>query len=272
MPKAKFAERGKVKPKSVKSRAVLSGSRLKTRFGKKLKKGTGGAAAEFIGRTRAVKKLQVTLRDFRRLCILKGIYPRDPKSKASLDPKQTYYHFKDIAFLAHEPLMRKFREQAVFMRRVKRLVGRRELDAARHALAAKPTFTLDHLVKERYPRFADALGDLDDALSLVALFASFPAEAPIKAAHTAVARRLSREWLYYVARAKALKKVFFSIKGCYFQAEVKGVPVTWLVPWAFSQVLPSDVDYNVMLTFLDLYEVRLGGARAAKRTAKRTAS
>jgi len=117
MPKAKYAERGKVKPKSVKSKApvrsALTGNRRLSTYGKKLKKGTGGASSEFIGRTKAIKKLQVTLRDFRRLCILKGIYPRDPKSKKSLDVHQTYYHYKDIQYLHHEPLMRKFRDQQV---------------------------------------------------------------------------------------------------------------------------------------------------------------
>lgn len=83
MPKAKYADRGKVKPKSVKSRAVLSGKRAESRFGKKLKKGTGSAAAEYIGRTRAIKKLQLTIRDFRRLCILKGIYPCVARARGS---------------------------------------------------------------------------------------------------------------------------------------------------------------------------------------------
>lgn len=41
------------------------------------------------------------------------------------------------------------------------------------------------------------------------------------------------------------------------QAEVQGQMVTWLMPHSISQVLPKDVDYRVMLTFLEFYHTLL---------------
>jgi pescadillo len=41
------------------------------------------------------------------------------------------------------------------------------------------------------------------------------------------------------------------------QAEVQGQTVTWLMPHCTGQVLPTDVDYRVMLTFLEFYHVLL---------------
>lgn len=139
-----------------------------------------------------------------------------------------------------------------------RALGRRDVPEARRIYAvSKPSYTLDHLLRERYPRFDDALGDLDDALSLVHLFASLPAVQQIKPARTAAALRLVREWQYFIARSRSLRKVFFSVKGVYYQAQVRGATITWLQPWPFSQTVPLDVDYRVMLTFLDFYDTLL---------------
>ena len=180
---------------------------------KKMQKGKTGTNSRFITRTRAVKKLQVKLADFRRLCILKGIYPREPKKKPS-GSRKTYYHVKDINFLLHEPLLEKFREQHAYAKKVKRAKAKDQTQLYEALKARTPGYTLDHLVKERYPSFIDALRDLDDALTLTSLFATLPAEGQYKIPpeRVATAKRLCTEFQAYVVCARALTKSFVSVK------------------------------------------------------------
>nr|A8JBB2.1 RecName: Full=Pescadillo homolog [Chlamydomonas reinhardtii] len=226
--------------------------------GKKLKKGKSGNAAQYITRTQAVRKLQLRLSEFRRLCILKGVHPREPKKKPK-GANKTYYHLKDINWLAHEPLLNTFRSIKAHDKKVRKARAKQNKELAKRLAALTPTYRLDHLVKERYPSFVDALRDLDDSLTMVHLFATLPAESKYDIPQRTVqlCRRLALEWQAYVVRSGALRRVFVSVKGYYFQAEILGQSVTWLVPHALSQVLPPDVDYKVMLTFLEFYNTLL---------------
>ncbi|KAA0162330.1 hypothetical protein FNF28_04749 [Cafeteria roenbergensis] len=259
MPKAKYSRDSKARQKGHQlAPSKMSQKQLMTRFGKKVKKGELAETANYVTRTQAVKRLQISLRDFRRLCILKGIYPRaPPKMPAGSSHRQTYYHVKDVGFLAHEPVLHKFRELKSFMKKVRRAAGKDELTEARHLAANRPVYRIDHLIRERYPRFLDALADIDDALCMVHLFATLPADKPIEAERVHTATRLVREWQHITVRARSLRKAFISVKGYYFQASFHGVPVTWTMPHRFSVPMPDDVDYRILLTFLELYEVQL---------------
>jgi pescadillo protein len=246
---------GVQKKKGIKANVTsnMNSKRRLSRMGKEQRKGKRGIAAAFMTRSKALKTLQITLKDFRRLCILKGIYPRDPKKKVGGADK-TYYHIKDISFLHHEPLLEKFRSFKTFMKRIRKAAGMNNFTDARRRDKQKPEYSLDHIVKERYPSFTDALEDFDDCLCLIYLFSMLPGEKKIRSERAVNCGRLVREWQYYIAQSNSLTKIFVSIKGIYYQAVVMGVTVTWLVPHRFPQDLPTDVDFRVMLTFLEFYE------------------
>mmetsp|Transcript_9082 Transcript_9082/g.11172 ORF Transcript_9082/g.11172 Transcript_9082/m.11172 type:complete len:597 (-) Transcript_9082:115-1905(-) len=146
------------------------------------------------------------------------------------------------------------------MKKIRRAAGRYEKDEAKRKYRDNaPELTLHHLVKERYPRFVDALEDLDDALALVHLFAALPSQGRILVKTTTKAKELAAAWGAYCASAHCVTKSFISVKGVYFEAVVMGsTTVRWVQPHNFTQYMPKDVDYRVMVTFFDFYEVLLG--------------
>ena len=140
---------------------------------KRIKKGKKGEQSQYLTRSKAIRKLQLSLKDFRRLCILKGVYPREPKRKFEGNAK-TYYHIKDLKILMHDKLLERFREIKAHLKKHKKLLGKKEDKLAEEHLKKTPKLSLAHVIKERYPSFVDALRDVDDALCLISLFASFP--------------------------------------------------------------------------------------------------
>ncbi|KAI8995539.1 Pescadillo N-terminus-domain-containing protein [Trametes punicea] len=231
-------------------------------MGRLKQKGKAGAAKAYMTRSAAVKKLQCSLADFRRLCILKGIFPREPRNRKKANKGSSaptnFYYAKDIAYLAHEPVLRKLREHKAFAKKLSRALGRGEWSSAKSLEENKPVYRLDHIIKERYPTFVDAVRDIDDALCMIFLFASLPSDSKVSPSLIENCARLAAEWQLYIMHTHSLRKVFLSIKGVYYQAEVFDQTVTWLVPYQFTQTIPSDVDVRVMLTFLELYQTLLG--------------
>lgn len=175
----------------------------------------------------------------------------------------SFYYFKDIQYLLHEPLLFKFREHKAFAKKLARAVGRCEWGLAKNLEASKPVSRLDHIVKERYPTFTLALQDMQDPLNLVHLFSTLPTnpipgKTVVPTEVIAECSRLINEWKVWAIRTHSLQKVFLGIKGVYYECEVPGhggdlVKVRWLEGYEFQQYVPSDVDFRILLTFLDLY-------------------
>ena len=82
-----------------------------------------------------------------------GIFPREPRNKKKLNKGSTaptaFYYAKDIAFLAHEPVLQKLREHKSFAKKLARALGRGEWSVAKSLEQSKPVYRLDHIVKER---------------------------------------------------------------------------------------------------------------------------
>ena len=196
---------------------------------RKVKAGKKGEATKYISRAKAIRKLQLSLKDFRRLCIMKGVYPREPPKKLKKH-NRTFYHLKDINFLALDPLISKIRAQKVYLRKYIKAKAKGDIGKIKYLVKNKPKISLNHLVRERYPDFIDALRDLDDPLSLMALFTIFPThkEFNLSTEKIEACTKLLKYFELYIIQSHSLQKVFVSIKGIYYQAEIMGQKVTYI--------------------------------------------
>jgi pescadillo protein len=237
-----------------------------------LRTGQAGNAKNFITRTQAIRKLQISLPDFRKLCIWKGIYPREPRNKkkasATSNAATTFYYTKDIQYLLHEPLLAKFRDQKALEKKIAKALGRgdahdasrleKNAASSRSEKTGKSKYTLDHIIRERYPTFIDALRDLDDCLSMLFLFANLPSTSAVPAKMIARCEKLCLEFEHFLIVSHSLRKSFLSIKGIYYQATIQGQDILWLVPYKFNQRVTGDVDFRIMGTFVEFYQTLLG--------------
>jgi len=152
------------------------------------------------------------------------------------------------------------RDAKVHFRRIGRAKSLREFKELKHLLKKHPDMTIDHIVKERYPTFIDALRDLDDCLTLCFMFSMFPTLKGVPPDQSLLCRRLTVEFMHACIAARALRKVFVSIKGYYLQVELKGQTITWIMPhqFSFQPQSKAEVDFRIMSTFTQFYTVLLG--------------
>lgn len=84
---------------------------------------------------------------------LQGIFPREPRSRKKANKGSSaptsFYYAKDIAYLAHEPVLKKLREHKAFAKKLSRALGRGEWSSAKSLEENKPVYRLDHIIKER---------------------------------------------------------------------------------------------------------------------------
>jgi pescadillo protein len=127
---------------------------------------------------------------------------------------------------------------------------------------SEPKAPYAELIRSRYPTFADAVSDLDDALTTVALFSQMSGSKMIDSERIVSCRRLLTEFHYYIARTNSLSAAFISFRGFYFQAALEGQKILWLIPHSFPIPVDASVDYEVLLEFLELYEHLVGFVNA----------
>ncbi|KAL3310970.1 mRNA-binding ribosome synthesis protein [Cichlidogyrus casuarinus] len=225
------------------------------------KKYESGSATSYLTQKQAMRKLQVGLTNFRRLCILKGIYPVEPKhrnraNKGNTQPR-VFYYAKDILFLLHEPLLETFRKLRVYQRKLRQAKARDDRDEIFRIRINKPSYTLHEIVKERYPTPDDAVRDMNDSLNLIFLFARLPRLPQFHPGLIKLSKRLSVEFLNFVVATRAIRKAFISIKGFYLEAEIKGITIVWIIPHNSTTHCPSetftardlDFEYLACLSF-----------------------
>jgi pescadillo len=222
---------------------------------------------KYLTRMQATRLLQMESIQFRRLCILKGIYPRAltrSKQKQSGNEKQ-YYLAREIKWLVRDQIAEKMMAYRAWEKKVKRAeaMGLVEDLKVLNSSRVKPRHSLVATIKERYPYFIDAVRDIDDAMSMIHLYAflspEIKSDTTIEIHHSLTsglherAKEMCNRWDSYVARAHTLTKGFISIKGYYYEAIVKGERVRWLCPHEYAHRFPPGIQQYILLSFLEFY-------------------
>jgi len=108
---------------------------------------------------------------------------------------------------------------------------------------------------------------MQDPLNLVHLFSKLPTnpvpgKTVVESETITECARLITEWKLWAIKTHSLRKMFLGIKGIYYECDVPGhkgemIRVRWLEAYDFQQHVPTDVDFRILLTFIELYRTLL---------------
>ncbi|KMZ80536.1 pescadillo domain-containing protein [Plasmodium vivax India VII] len=225
---------------------------------KKAKKKKEG---KYLTKKSILKKLFLKEREFRKLCIFKGIYPKDFKEiplklRSKFYKQKVYYSKNDFQKLAHEKIIQDFRKITTCLRKYKKYkVALEDEERCKNLIKNFPKYTLDHIIKERFPIFSYAIEELDDALSAVVAYSLLPSNEKLGILNRFVTNceKIKNHFHYYVYKTNRIKKGFISVKGYYLQAEILQKKVTWLIPHTFTPYLDKSIDFSLITTFIEYY-------------------
>ena len=213
----------------------------------KSKKGTKANREKYVREDKLTEKIALEPEQIRYVAIQLSVTPQVvPHMENS---PFAAFHKKDVGMINNHPMAWYLREQQAYLKRRNHKLHRQE-----HFASKPPEAPWDQTLRSRFPSFADAVHELDDALTTVSLFAQMSGDTIIPSDRITHCRRILAEFHYYVSRNRLVSKAFISVRGFYFQANIEGQDVTWLVPHPFPVPKDDSVDYKVLLAFLDLYE------------------
>ncbi|KAL2505214.1 pescadillo-related [Abeliophyllum distichum] len=200
-----------------------------------------GNASKHITRSQAVKYLQVSLTVFRQLCVYKGVFPREPKKKVKGN-HHTYYHIKDILFLKHDTLIEILRARRACKKKTKKAEAKKNLDLVERLNRQKPPLDLNRIVIER--------GVLAPVLIMTFSMCFFDRANIFK-----LNEFIRVEDCVMSGKPIFLAHINYRKPSFLLKAEVQRQTISWLTPHALQQVLSPEIDYKIMLTFLDVHEL-----------------
>lgn len=228
---------------------------------KLMKKVKKKRAQKFLTKKKIKRKLGVSEAEFRKLCIFKGIYPKDYKKvptelRGKYAKSKICYTKGDLVRLTKErKLLEDFRNIKTYLKKYRKYRKRNDDYAVKSIVKRFPKHRLDEIIKERYPIFVNAVEQLDDTLNAIVAYSLLPSVSNLGIKNELVKKceELKTHFHYYVYKTNKIKKSFISVKGYYIQVQILQKKVTWLLPHVYTPYIPKDIDFAMISDFIEYY-------------------